>query len=133
MKIGLDDMGTDIVVCDDDPGTVDALATLLRMAAFRVAAVTDPWEAEELIDALRPRLVILDVRMPGLDGLELGRKVKARAAADGRGLPIIIYLTGIPTDAIDLDAWLVGAHELVQKPVDPEPFLARVRELMALE
>lgn len=133
MKIALDDMGTDVVLCDDDPSTVDALATLLRTAALRVAGVTDPWEAEELIDALRPRLIVLDVRMPGLDGLELGRRVKEKAAAAGRGLPIIIYLTGIPTDAVDLDAYLVGAHEVVQKPVDPEPFLARVRELMALE
>ena len=114
-----------IHVVDDDPAVRDALAMLLEQHGLK--AVTWPGAAE-LLQGLEPEVsgcIIADVRMPGMDGLELQEELRRR----GVTLPIII-LTGhgdIPMSVRDMRR---GAVDFLTKPVGAATLLASVREAL---
>ena len=113
-----------ILVVDDDRGHRLLLAGLLDRAGFRASLAGDAAAAQKLIDAAGPDLILLDVMLPGEDGVAFCRKMRAAS-----GLPVIM-LTALgqgPNRVAGLDS---GADDYIAKPFDPEELLARIRAVL---
>lgn len=113
-----------ILVIDDEPAMVGAVAALVGSEGHRVSAAYDGEEALRRFDADRPDLVILDLAMPGLDGLAVC------AAIRQRGPTPIIVLSGEGDEAAKVEALDAGADDYVTKPFGKAELLARIRAVM---
>jgi diguanylate cyclase (GGDEF)-like protein len=112
-----------ILIVDDEPAMRAIFARLLSRAGYRVAQAADGLAAMEEIGRDPPDLVVCDWMMPGMDGLEVCRRLKARE----RDVPFII-LVSAKTDPDDFGAGIeAGADGYLAKPVQSGEFLAQVR------
>jgi DNA-binding NtrC family response regulator len=111
-----------IVAIDDDPATLRFYETALGSMDVRLESTTDPGKALELIAAHDPSLVILDLTMPGIDGMELLHRIKSRDPQTR-----VVMITGNYTIDTAVKAIQEGAIDYVCKPVSVE----KVRELVA--
>ena len=119
-----------ILVVDDDKATVDILRTRLQSQGYAVVSATDGEAGLKAVAEHRPDLVLLDVNMPRMDGLEACRRLKADAT-----LPFtpVILVTAL-TDSRDVVAGLdAGADEYITKPVDSAALMARVRSMLRMK
>jgi len=110
-----------ILVIDDEPAMIGAVAALVGSVGHRVSAAYDGHEALRRFDADRPDLVILDLAMPGLDGIAVCQEIRRRGAT-----PIIV-LSGEGQEAAKVEALDAGADDYVTKPFGKEELLARIR------
>ena len=112
-----------VYVVDDDPSSRSALGRLLKSAGFQVKLFASAQEFLDF-DPVEPEAVmILDVRMPGLNGLELQKRLMDR----GETLPII-FLTGFEDPQARRAALQCGAVAFLQKPVDEKVLFEAIKE-----
>jgi two-component system response regulator MprA len=113
-----------ILVVDDDPSVRETIGTFLRTAGYTVQTAADGAEALELIGRELPAVVVLDMRMPIMDGWDFVRELRAREI----DLPIIVM-----TAARDVrqSAEEVGAPAYVAKPISFPALIARIDQLCA--
>jgi len=113
-----------ILVVEDDPTVSEVVARYLHRQGYRVEAVADGRLAVERAEANPPDLMVLDLMLPGLDGLEVLRRVRARAP-----VPVIILTARGDEDdrVMGLD---LGADDYVGKPFSPRELTARVRSVL---
>lgn len=117
-----------VFVVDDDPGVCKALGRLVRAAGFEVLTFSSPEAFLEEHDPTAPGCLVLDVALPGLNGLELQDNL-ARA-----GCPrSIIFITGKGDIPTSVRAMKAGAVDFLTKPVDDEQLLAAIRAGLARE
>ena len=114
-----------VYVVDDDPAVRKGLARLLRSAGHEVAAFASAVEFLARDHHQGAGCILLDVRMPGVDGLEL----QANLAAQGVDLPIV-FLTGHGDIPMSVEAMKQGATDFLTKPVDEEVLLNAVRQAL---
>lgn len=119
--IGQDDL---ILVADDDPHIVELVGMYLRRAGFRVATALDGDDALKKSTELHPALAILDVMMPGQDGLQVCRTLSRRG-----DIPVVL-LTARSTDIDKIAGLRLGADDYVTKPFNPEELIARVEAVL---
>jgi two-component system response regulator FixJ len=112
-------------VIDDDEALRQALARLLRGAGFAARTYASAPDFLDLLDTLERGCVITDVRMPGMSGLELLRRLGPRAAE----FPVIV-LTGRANVTMAVEALKDGASDFIEKPFESEVLLAAVRNSM---
>ena len=114
-----------VLVADDDRAIRESLARALELEGYPVVAVRDGASALEAIAADQPDVLILDVMMPGIDGLTVCRVLRAQ----GDQTPILMLTARTETSdrVAGLDA---GADDYLPKPFDLEELLARVRALL---
>lgn len=119
-----------ILIADDNPTNRDILGTRLATQGYEIVAAGDGEEALELARRLRPDLVLLDIIMPKLDGLEVCRRLKADPS-----LPFMpIIMVTARGDTKDVVAGLdVGADEYLAKPVDQAALVARVASMLRIK
>jgi len=123
-------MARPILVIDDEPANRALLKELLSAEGYAVAGAPDGRSALEEFPRLQPDLVLLDVLMPDLDGLEVCRRLKSNP--DTRLTPVLL-VTSL-TDAKDrLRGIEAGADGFISKPVDVNELLPRVRSLLSLK
>ena len=116
-----------IVVADDDPDILDLVALTLERSGHVVHRALDGEEALELIERERPDLVVLDISMPKLDGLELTR----RLCGDPETKAIrIVLLTALVQDTDISEGLAAGADAYVRKPFSPQELQERVATLL---
>lgn len=115
-----------VLVADDTESVRSLFSDLLVADGYRVLMASDGDAAFEAAQRYRPDVLLLDVRMPGLDGLEVCRRVKA--AAETRLTPVIL-VTGAPDGGDRLEGIEAGADDFLMKPVNPLELRARVRVL----
>ena len=121
------DTGT-IVVVEDDPNIADLVDMYLRREGFRVLQANDGTAGWDIVSRERPRLVILDVGLPGeVDGLELCRRL--RAAPGRAGLPVLM-LTARDGEVDRVLGLELGADDYVTKPFSPRELVARVKAIL---
>ena len=109
-----------VVVADDDPDIVDILVFNLSAAGYEVASAADGVAALELVGASRPDLVVLDIMMPKMDGLEVLAALKAEP--ETKEIPVVM-LTARASDSDLWEGWDAGADYYITKPFDLEELL----------
>jgi DNA-binding response OmpR family regulator len=116
-----------VLIADDDEDVRDLVATKLRAAGYRTLIASDGRTAMALAVGERPQLVLLDVCMPGLDGL--GFCYELHSSPQTAHIPVIFI--SVRADPADIDlAWVVGAEDYLVKPLDPALLLRRVQRLL---
>jgi two-component system KDP operon response regulator KdpE len=110
-----------ILAVDDEPHVLEALTALLEGRGYRVRAVRNGALALEAIAAERPDVVLLDLAMPGIDGVEVCRRVRAYSR-----VPILV-LSALSDERRKVQALDAGADDYVTKPFGVEELLARIR------
>ena len=113
--------GPTVFVVDDDPAVLKSLSRLLRSARLDVVTFSSPREFLERHDPSAPGCLVLDVAMPGLNGLELQEALTAK----GSELPII-FLTGHGDIPMSVQAMKRGAVDFLTKPVNDEDLLKAI-------
>ncbi len=116
-----------VLIVDDDPDMVLLLETTLRADGIRVITAHDGETALKQIREKRPSLVLLDMQLPGVDGMSVCRILRAETNPGLRDIPILI-LTGLKLTEEDLiDAFVAGATDYLTKPIKPTLVRSRVR------
>jgi putative two-component system response regulator len=115
-----------ILVVDDDPGVAALLTRLLVREGHRVVVAHDGPSGLELVASVKPDVVLLDIVLPGCDGLEVCRQLKREPAT--RLTPVIL-VTALSSREERIAGLEAGADEFLTKPVDRDQLLARVRML----
>jgi two-component system response regulator ResD len=112
-----------VLVVDDEPTITDVVSRYLERAGYETRSAPDGAAALELAREARPDLVVLDLMLPGMDGLEVMRRL--RATGNGRRLPVILLTArGEPADRVI--GLRLGADDYVAKPFSPAELVARV-------
>ena len=119
-----------ILVVDDDWMNRDLLQAHLEAAGYRVATANSGPKALEMVGASLPDLVLLDVRMPGMDGYEVCARLKSDETT--RHVPVII-VTALDKDGDYVKAVEAGADDFLPKPFNSVVMLARIRSLLRLK
>ncbi|KYG03040.1 LuxR family transcriptional regulator [Sorangium cellulosum] len=122
----MDVTGPTVFVVDDDPSVLRALERLLRSAGYAVEGHASPEAFLERAPSERPGCVVVDLRMPGLGGLELQDELARR----GCPLPIV-FLTGHGDVSSSVRAMKAGAVDFLTKPCDDTDLLAAVERAIA--
>jgi DNA-binding response OmpR family regulator len=117
------DAGT-VLVIEDEAAIAASVAARLRREGFRVETASDGRSGVEMSLRLRPDLVVLDVMLPGLDGLEVCRRIQ-------RERPVPVLMLTARDDESDILVGLgVGADDYMTKPFSPRELVARVKALL---
>lgn len=114
-----------VLIVDDEPAVVAALERALRIDGYETAVARDGQEALAVLSAERPDLVVLDVMMPKVDGLEVCRRL--RASGDRTPVLMLTARNGVDDRVDGLDA---GADDYLPKPFALKELRARVRALL---
>lgn len=117
-------MNAEILVVEDTPASLELLSQLLSQAGYTVRSALEGRMALRSAQASPPDLILLDVRMPGIDGYEVCRRLKADART--RDIPVI-FLSALREAGDKLKGFELGAVDYIAKPYQPEEVLARVR------
>ncbi|GAA1960503.1 response regulator transcription factor [Microbacterium aquimaris] len=116
--------GRRILVVDDDPTVAEVAGTYLTAAGFVVDRAADGAEALRQLDALAPDLVVLDVMLPDIDGIETCRRI--REAGD----TAVLMLTARTSQDDRIDGLEAGADDYLTKPFSPRELVLRVRSVL---
>ena len=114
-----------ILVVDDEPAIVDAVATALRYEGFEVHEAERGRDALRAAEALRPDLMVLDIMLPDLDGLEVTKRLRR----DGLRVPVL-FLTARDSTEDKIAGLTVGGDDYVTKPFSLAELVARVRAIL---
>ncbi len=115
---------TTVLVVDDEPIVREVVVSYLQREGFRTLEAADGERARELLEHDAPNLVVLDVMLPEMDGLELCRWIRARS-----DVPVIM-LTARGEEADRIVGLELGADDYVTKPFSPRELAARVRTVL---
>lgn len=118
------DLQSLLLVVDDDPDLRKLISGFLTEHGYRVETAEDVVQMRRILEERRPDLVILDVMMPGEDGLSAARRLAAE-----RG-PALIMLSALGTDTDRIIGLEIGADDYLAKPCNPRELLARVRAVL---
>jgi two-component system cell cycle response regulator DivK len=121
-------MGDAILVVDDNLANATLLTFLLNQEGYETRAAADAAEALTLVSEFKPRLIMMDLQLPGMDGLALTRVLKADP--ERRDI-IIVALTAYAMKGDEERARGAGCDAYVSKPIDTRTLPALVAELLA--
>jgi two-component system, OmpR family, response regulator ResD len=111
-----------VLVVDDEPTIVEVVARYLERAGYRTRVAADGLQAIDAVAVDRPDLVVLDLMLPGLDGLEVMRRLRGPGPG---GIPVIL-LTAKGEESDRVVGLRLGADDYVVKPFSPAELIARV-------
>ena len=122
-------MSQTIMIVDDDPHVVDSLSVLLRESGFNVTAAQNGATALEQVRAEPPGLILLDLILPQMQGMDLCRVLKEDPAT--REIPIIM-LTGRAKEGDKIGGLEAGADDYVTKPFSPRELVLRIHRALGM-
>ena len=120
-------MSSDILVVEDEPAIQELIAVNLEHAGHRVQRAHNAAEADAMIRAVRPDLIVLDWMLPDLAGTVLARRL--RSDARSRDIPIIM-LTARAQERDKVEGLESGADDYITKPFSPKELLARIKAVL---
>lgn len=112
-----------ILIVDDKPANLDVIRAFLKEHNFRILVANSGAGALSRIEHIRPDLILLDVLMPGIDGFETCRRIKARK--EFQDIPVI-FMSALTDTEHKTEGFSVGAVDFITKPIQREELLARV-------
>lgn len=118
-----------ILLVDDTPDNLDTLVETLEQGGFQLFVAQNGAEVFERLEHVRPDLILLDVLMPGMDGFEVCRRLKARP--DAQAIPIL-FMSALADPVDKVKGLALGAVDYITKPFQQEEVLARVRTHLTL-
>lgn len=118
-----------ILIVDDNPANRKMLDILLKKDGFDTQTLEDGNNILEVVDNLKPQLILLDIMMPGMDGYQVCEELKSSRKT--RDIPVIFLTAKSDSDAI-VKGFQVGASDYVTKPFKPVELLARVKTHLQL-
>ncbi|MDQ7024445.1 MAG: response regulator transcription factor [Anaerolineae bacterium] len=124
MATSVEEQDLNILIVEDDEDTAEVVCTLLNDAGFKASAVDSGQLALNEINAANPDLVLLDLNLPDINGLDVLRSVRSHSF-----LPMIV-LSGYGQDRDRIYALEAGADDYMAKPFSPEELVARVKALL---
>src|SRR6266571_5242002 len=113
-----------ILVVEDEESIAEAVRARLANEGYRVRVTQDGPQAIRAVEAERPDLVVLDLMLPGMDGLEVCKEIQKRD-----WIPILM-LTARTDEADKIAGFSVGADDYLTKPFSPRELVARVRAII---
>ena len=114
-----------ILIVDDEPSILQSLSGLLADEGFEVITTNNGYEALKIIDAEAPDMVLLDIWMPGIDGIETLKEIKKSSAT----LPVII-ITGHGNVETAVKATKLGAFDLIEKPLNIDKVIVAINNAL---
>ena len=111
-----------VMVVEDDPGARKYIRIVLQKAGYPVMEAATGEEALDLMDERPPRIVLLDIGLPGIDGFEVCRRMRS-----WREDLAILMITGRAEDADKVSSLDLGADDYLVKPFNPDVLMARIR------
>ncbi len=121
--------GGEILVVDDSPADLKLLTDMLRADGYKIRAASEGALALRSIAAKIPTLILLDIQMPGMNGYEISRTLKA--SQNTRAIPII-FISGLGEETDKVKGFQAGGVDYISKPFNKDEVLARVRTHVAL-
>jgi two-component system nitrogen regulation response regulator NtrX len=114
-----------VLIVDDEPSILQSLSGLLSDEGFEVTTAANGYEALKIIDTESPDLVLLDIWMPGIDGIETLKEIK-------KGNPTIqvIIITGHGTIETAVNATKLGAYDLIEKPLSIDKVIVAINNAL---
>jgi len=112
-----------VLLVDDEVEFVNTLSQRLKMRELLVDTVYDGPQALDFIKKIEPDVIVLDLKMPGLHGIEVLREIKK-----SRPHVQVIILTGHGTDADEAEARKLGGFDFLRKPADIDLLVAKIKE-----
>jgi two-component system, NtrC family, nitrogen regulation response regulator NtrX len=121
-------MSARLLVVDDEKGIRDALVQLFEYEGHEVSTAEDGHEGIELAEKLRPDVTFLDVKMPGLDGLDVLAKLRHHDPH-----AVVVMISGHGTIDTAVEATRKGAYDFLEKPLDTDRLLVTLRRALELK
>ena len=112
-----------VMIVDDEVDFLETIVKRLKTRGIDVAGVESGYKALEVLDGSSPDVIILDVKMPGMDGIETLREIKKK-----KPLTEVIMLTGHASVESGIQGMQLGAFDYVMKPVALDELLEKVRQ-----
>ncbi len=117
-----------VLVVDDDPVTVRYISAIVEKIGFKSSSASSGKECIDICQTTQPVMVLLDINMPGMNGIEACRRLKSDTVT--KDIPVI-FITAFTDDAAMEDAFKSGGTDFIRKPVNPIELIARVKSVMA--
>ena len=119
-----------ILVVDDDRANVELLSEILAKEGHSIQSATDGETALHRIKAWKPQLMLLDVNLPGISGIELIPKIRAASVEDYVAIILVTANPDIDESLLGLES---GADDYITKPFRPQQLIGRVRSMLRLK
>jgi two-component system, cell cycle response regulator DivK len=116
-----------VLIVDDTPVNLKLVRVLLSRQGFEVRTASTAEEALEMAQSFRPRLVLADIQLPGMDGLEMTRRLKAAPETHDT---VVLALTAFAMKGDEEKAFAAGCDGYITKPIDTRTFPSLIREYM---
>jgi DNA-binding response OmpR family regulator len=116
------DTGETVLILDDDQLVRDLLVQFLSLRGYRAIGVKDGVQALSMVDQAPPDLILLDLMLPGMNGVEVLRRLRAKHFTGA-----VIILTGSYDEEMLQDAWSLRPQEVISKPIDLEKLLGIIQ------
>ncbi|MGZ9112545.1 MAG: response regulator, partial [Rhodoplanes sp.] len=117
-----------VLIVDDNPQNLKLAKVILAAEGYEVKTAIDAEDALRILESFMPRLILMDLQLPRMDGLELTRRLKADPA---RREIIIIALTAYAMKGDDQKAFAAGCDDYISKPIDIDALPRVVAEYLA--
>jgi CheY-like chemotaxis protein len=117
-----------VLIVDDTPVNLKLVRVLLSRQGFEVRTASTAEEALEMAQSFRPRLVLADIQLPGMDGLEMTRRLKAAPETQDT---VVLALTAFAMKGDEEKAFAAGCDGYITKPIDTRTFPTLIRQYMS--
>lgn len=123
-------LGKRILLVDDEEGFLSVIKEALEIRGFDIITAKSAIEAGLELSSKKPDLILMDIRMPGIDGLQACAAIKKNP--DTSNIPVVI-VSSISEDAQINSAHKIGIADYFVKPVDIEKLVKRIREILNIQ
>ena len=123
----MDNKKIKILVVDDDPDIIEIISYNLKKENYKVFSCYNGTDSIKIAEKEKPDLIILDVMMPGMDGIQVCEKLRSKNEFNNT---IIMFLSARGEDFTHIAAYDAGADDFVNKPLKPRLLISKVRSLL---
>jgi two-component system, cell cycle response regulator DivK len=118
-----------VLVVDDDPTARTLMSLLLRGRGLSVRTASDGFEALRILTELQPKLIFVDLQLPGMSGIDLVRQIRQQESSQPA---VVVAVTASPADQFEDNARAAGCDEYLEKPIDTRAFPVRLDSWLSL-